>query len=214
MRRYGVIVFLGAVAAALAARYAPAADAIDASWPYGTGASMEAPGFYDVLGWTDGGRDQFGPISSTHGDYTVAHSVDGPDWYTAHITNFVVPSFYSNEHIEVLSLLDDSAGYPSAGTVFDTTKMFDFNFPIGGMMHLFTTTVIDDPELGYASQFSITPFFTNTFLITDGGMKDFVTTFGWSYTLFEIPFTDASGGADASDDAFTPLLAEFAASGT
>lgn len=85
---------------------------------------------------------------------------------------------YSNEHVEVLSLLDDSAGYPSVGTVFDTTELFAFSLPIGGMMHMFTSAVIDDPEARFASQFSITPLFINTFMLTDEDMKDVVTPFG------------------------------------
>ncbi len=202
MRTHVAVGVVGAavgVAVALAGH--AAADAIDDSWPYGAGTGMEAPGFYDPRGGTDG-------------VFTVYDGSGGPDWYTAHISDFSIPLLYHNEHIEVLSLLDDSAGYPTVGTVFDTTEMLPFNFPIGGVMHMFTSTVIDDPELGYANQFTITPLFTNTFLMTDDGMKDVVTTFGGPYTLFEIPFTDASGGADASDagDAFAQLLAELAGS--
>jgi hypothetical protein len=200
---------VGIVGAAVALAGHAGADAIDDGWPYGTGPGMDQPGFYDVLSWTNGGRDQFGPISNTHGDYTVYHSPGGADWYTAHINNFVIPSFYSNEHTEVLSLLDDSAGYPSVGTVLDTTEMFSFATPVFGTFELFTNTVINDPELGYATQFSfLIPSISNTFLITEDGMKD-VVSFGNSFTLFEIPFTADSGAGDASDagDSFALLLA-------
>lgn len=207
--RHGTLTGLTRIAVGVAFGFAisngpvATADAIDDDWPYGVGiGAMKSPGFYDPRGGTDG-------------VFTVYDSSGGTDWYTAHISNFGIPALYHNEHIEVLSVLDDSADYPSVGTVFDTTELFAFNLPIGGMMHMFTSTVIDDPEAGYASQFTLTPLFVNTFLITDGGMKDVVTTFGGPYTLFEIPFSDAFRGADASEvgDVFAPLLAELAAGG-
>ncbi|GFG70902.1 hypothetical protein [Mycolicibacter senuensis] len=208
MRRTRVTV--GLIGAAVGAAVAVAghaghagADAIEDAWPYGIGiGEMEAPGFWDPRGGTDG-------------VFTVYDGSGGPDWYTAQISSFGIPLLYHNEHIEVLSVLDDSAGYPSVGTVFDTTEMFPFSLPIGGMMHMFSSTVINDPEAGFASQFTFTPLFYNTFLFTEDGMKDIVSMPGLQFTLFEIPFTDASGGADASDigDVFAPLLAELAAAG-
>lgn len=181
-----------------------AADPIEDAWPYGIGyGGMEAPGFWDPRGGVDG-------------VFTVTDGSGGPDWYTAHIDKLNIPLIYHYEHMEVLSVLDDSAGYPSVGTVFDTTELFPFSLPGFGMMNMFTSTVIDDPEAGFGSQFSFTPLFTNTFLFTDDGMTDIVSIFpGLRFALFEIPFTDASGGADASDigDVFAPLLAELAAAG-
>lgn len=193
--------FAGAAVAVAVAGHA-GAETIGDDWPYGTGVGgMQVPGFYDPRGGTDG-------------VFTVYDGSGGPEWYTARISNFNIPVLYSNEHAEVLSLLDDSAGYPSVGTVFDTTELFAFSLPIGGMMHLFTNSVINDPEAGFGSQFTMWPLFTNTFLFTDDGMKDVVGVPGLQFTLFEIPFTDASGGADASDDGFAQLLAELAALGT
>lgn len=201
------------IAVALAA--GAAADAIEDAWPYGTGTWMSLPGYIDGTSWTNTGGDQFGPIGSSYGDYTATHTARGSDdWYTAHRSTFHVPYLYSGEHTEITGLLDDTAGYPSVGTVVDTTTLFQIDTHVIGLIDLFTNTVIDDPELGYASQFTIWPVFINTFLITEDGMKDVVGVAGQQFTLFEIPFTDDSGGADASDaaDGFAQLLAELAAS--
>jgi len=203
--------FLGAaVGVTLALAGQAGAGPIDDAWPYGTGIGMEAPGFIKPGPWTNQGGEQFGPIGTKYGDYTAVHTYNGTDeWYTAHQSNFYVPFLYSNERTEVLSLLDASAGYPSVGTVIDTNNFFEIDTHVVGLINLFTNTVIDDPDLGYASQFTIWPVFVNTFLITDDGMKDVVGVPGLQFTLFEIPFTADSGAGDASDvgDSFALLLA-------
>ncbi len=193
-----------------------AADAIDDAWPYGgTGpvdsSSLALPGFLFIAQGhgTNEGQDAFGPIVNNWGDYTATHTANGTDdWYTVHDNTFIIPGLYTNEHTEVTSVLDDSAGYPSVGTVFDQTELFRSNSPIG-VPNWFSYTTLNDPELGYASQFTLWPLFSNTFLNTDDGMKDVVSSFGQQFTLFEIPVTDASGAGDASDAGFAELLAEL-----
>ncbi|BBX13329.1 hypothetical protein MNVM_24100 [Mycobacterium novum] len=212
--RIAVGVLGAAVGVAVALAGHAGADAIEDGWPYGTDTFMGAPGYIDGTSWTNKGGEQFGPIGTSYGDYIATHTYQGADdWYTAHQSTFYVPFFYSSEHTEVTGLLDDSAGYPSVGTVIDTTNLFEFDTHVVGLVNLFSNTVINDPDLGYASQFIMWPVFTNTFLITEDGMKDLVGVPGQQFTLFEIPFTDASGGADASDagDMFAQLLAELAA---
>lgn len=216
--RHGTLIGLIGIAVGVAIGFAghAGANAIEDAWPYGTDAFMDAPGYIDGTSWTNQGGEQFGPIHSTYGDYIATHTYRGDDdWYTAHQSTFYFPILYSGEHTEVTGLLDDSAGYPSVGTVIDTTNLFEFDTHVVGLVNLFSNTVINDPDLGYASQFTMWPVFTNTFLFTDDGMTDIVNIPGLQFTLFEIPFTDASGGADASDagDVFAPLLAELATGG-
>lgn len=191
-----------AVGVAVALAGHAGADTIGDDWPYGAGVGgLKVPGCYDPRGGTDG-------------VFTVYDGSGGPEWYTARISTIDIPVLFSNEHAEVLSVLDDSAGYPNVGTVFDRTELLPIDLHFGGILHLITSSVVNDPELGYASQFTMFPLFSNTFLYTDDGIKDVVSTIGMQFTLFEIPFTDDSGGADASDaaDGFAQLLAELAAS--
>ena len=206
--------FLGAaVGVTIALAGQAGAGPIDDAWPYGgmNGySSPELPGFLKTGSATNEGQDAFGPISNLWRDYIFTHTRDeADDWYTVHYTRFTIPNLYTNEHTEVTGVLDDSAGYPSVGTVLDKTELFRITPPFFGSFELFTNTVLNDPELGYATQFTfLIPSISNTFLITEDGVKD-VVSIGTSFTLFEIPFTADSGAGDASDvgDPFTLLLA-------
>ncbi|MGB3287126.1 hypothetical protein [Mycolicibacter algericus] len=195
------------------------AEDIDDGWPYGgvgglTPSSLALPGFLVIAqGYgTNEGQHAFGPIVDNWGDYTATHDVDKTDdWYTVHDNTFIIPGLYTNQHTEVTNVLDDAAGYPSVGTVYDETELFRSNSPVGAI-DWFTSSTLNDPEVGYASQFTMWPLFMNTFLYTDDGMKDVVSSFGQQFTVFELPFTDASGAGDASDagGGFAQLLAELA----
>lgn len=197
-----------------------AADSIDDSWPYsadvGAGSTLQLPGYLFIAQGqgTNEGQDTFGPVVHNWGDYTATHDVQRTDdWYTVHDDTTIVPFFYTSQHTEVTGVIDDSDDYPSVGTVFDQTQLFPSNSPLGAI-DWFTYSTLDDPELGYASQFTTWPVFSNTFLYTDAGMKDVVSSFGQEFTLFEIPFTDTSGAGDASDDGFAQLLAELSGAAT
>jgi len=199
-----------------------AAEDIDDGWPYGSGglgsSSLTLPGYLFIAQGqgTNEGQDAFGPIVNNWGDYTATHSSAGTDdWYTVHDNTFIIPGLYTNQHTEVTNVLDPSDGYPTVGTVFDETQLFRSNTPIGAV-DWFGYATLDDPELGYATQFTLGPLFGNTFLSTDDGMKDVVSSFGQQFTLFDIPFTDASGAGDASEtgDVFAQLSAELTGAAT
>lgn len=195
-----------------------AAEDIDDGWPYGgigdvTPSSLGLPGSLLIAQGhgTNEGQDAFGSIVHNWGDYVATHDVgQTDDWYAVHDDTFIIPGLYTNQHTEVTDVLDDSAGYPNVGTVFDETEFFRSNSPVGAI-DWFTFSTLNDPELGYASQFTLGPLFINNFLYTDDGMKDVVSSFGQQFTLFEIPFSDTSGAGEASDagDGFAQLLAEL-----
>ena len=203
------------VATALAVSANAGADAIDDAWPYGDlsqppNIASELPGFVDGGSGTDTGRDNFGPITHIYGDYNVTHTNGGTDdWYSEHYNWFVVPSFYHDESETVTALLDDSTSYPGVGTVWDQSVLFPIYNPAFGTINLFQNTSVNDPTLGYADQFT-TPGFSNAFLFDEAGMKDVVSGFGQSYTLFTVPFA-ASGSGDETDldGGFAQLLAEL-----
>lgn len=213
--------FCAAFGAALAAGAAASADAIDDGWPYGGGGlgsmSLSLPGYLFIAQGqgTNEGQDAFGPAVHNWGDYIATHDAGRvEDWYTVHDNTFIIPGLYTNQHTEVTSVLDTSDGYPSVGTVFDETVLFRSNTPIGAT-DWFGYATLNDPDLGYASQFSMGPLFINTFLSTDDGMKDVVSSFGQQFTLFDIP-SDASGAGDASQtgDVFAQLSAELTGAAT
>lgn len=214
--RHGKLAGLGGIAfgamfgAALGAGPGAAADAIDDAWPYGgTGSpytSLHLPGFPEAGSGTNGGRDVFGPFTHTYGDYIATHTDDGTDeWYTAHSDTYVIPDFYTEERTEVTGLLDGSATFPSAGTVFDTTDLFPINSPIG-VLNPFENSYVNDPELGFADQFTLNLFFiagSNTFLSDAAGIKDVINVDGQQFTVFDLPYT---AGAEPG---FADLLAEL-----
>src|SRR5690625_1327281 len=184
--RYGKLFGLGgtalgaAVGVAMGAGFA-AADAIDDAWPYGGTGSIYTPlylpGFTEAGSGTNGGRDVYFPLTHLYGDYIATHTDGGTDeWYTAHSDTYVIPDFYTEEQTKVTDLLDDSTGYPSVGTVFNTTDLIPINSPIG-VLNPFEYSYVNDPELGFADQFTLNFFFiagSNTFLSDTAGIKDVI----------------------------------------
>lgn len=202
MRINALAALAGAAMGCGAALAAPAvADVIDDAWPYGSSypPTLALPGVALIAQGhgTNEGQDAFGPVTDSWGDYVATHTIGGSDsWYTVHDRTFIIPGLYTDQRTEVTGIVDDSTDYPSVGTVFDKIELFRSNSPIGAI-DWFTTTSINDPDRGYATQFTLTPLLNNTFVFTDAGMKDVVGLFGQQFNLFEIPFSDTSDFGDA-----------------
>jgi hypothetical protein len=215
IRPRSVVAFLGIAlgtalgTAALPSSPTAAADPIS-DWPYGGfPGGAELPGFVDASTITNQ-QSEFvglGTLTTQDFDYDVGanEGPGGPDWYSVSDSNFVVPGdLYENDYQQVTSVLDDTPGYPSVGTVADQSEAFILNSPAINGVPLITTDSLDDPNLGSAESISF-PGLENLLVTDSAGVEDVVTAFGQSYTLFDLPTTDAAAGA--SD--LSQLMAEF-----
>jgi hypothetical protein len=210
VRRYRGIAFLGialgaAVGAGLGSSPVAAADPIS-DWQYG---GTELPGYADPDSVTNPEQYSLGPFGTINtADYNYDTAEGGTPWYSVSDDSFD-NDFYQNDFQQVTNVLDSAPGYPSDGTVADQSDLF-INTTVVGQVPLITSDYLDDPKLGFEDLFGFTG--TDNVLVSDSaGIEDVLTSFGQSYTLFDIPFTAASG-ATAGDlaDSFQPLLTEFA----
>jgi hypothetical protein len=210
LRRYRGIAFLGialgaAFGAGLGSSPVAAADPIS-DWQYG---GTELPGYADPDSVTNANQYSLGPFGTINtADYNYDTSEGGTPWYSVSDDSFD-NDYYQNDYQQVTNVLDDAPGYPSVGTISDQSDFF-INTTVVGQVPLITSDYLVDPKLGFEDLLGF-PGTDNVLVSDSAGIEDVLTSFGHSYTLFDIPFTAASG-ATAGDlaDSFQPLLTEFA----
>jgi hypothetical protein len=205
MRRRSVVAFLGislgtGLGIALGSSPVAGADPLG-DWPYG---GVDLPGYADPLSVTNANQYSLGPLGTINtADYNYDTSDGGTPWYSASDDAFN-NDFYQSDYEQVTKVLDDVPGYPSVGTVSDQSDLF-INTTVVGQVPLISTDYLDDPNLGVAESISF-PGIGNLLVADSGGIEDILNAYGQTYTLFDIPFTDASAGA-ASD--LSQLMTEF-----
>jgi hypothetical protein len=106
------------------------------------------PGYVGAGSATNGGQDNFGPITNTYNDFVTTHTAGGTDeWYLSHYNTFVIPSLFTDDHQVVKELLDSSATFPSVGTTWDDSVLFPLSTPIG-IVPLIESEYLYDPDAG------------------------------------------------------------------
>lgn len=204
MRTRSVVAFLGmslgtGLGIVLGSSPAAGADPLD-DWPYG---GINLPGYADGLSVTNENQYSLGPLGTfSTADYNYDTSEGGTPWYSVS-DDFFTNDFYQSDYEQVTKVLDDGPGYPSVGTISDQSELFA-NTTAVGQVPLISTDYLSDPNLGVAEAISF-PGIGNLLVTDAGGIEDVVNAFGQSYTVFDLPFTDASSGA--SD--LSQLMTEF-----
>ena len=122
--------------------------------------------------------------------FTFDYGSSGTPWYQADIS-----TFGDFTQTSVTKLLDPSLGYPSVGTVWDSTIV---NVPVNltvqppDIFNLYTDNRITVPNVGtgdFSSYFGGS--FTNYYVSDAAGMEDQATFFGGQpVTLFDFPAAD------------------------
>ncbi len=140
-------------------------------------------------------------------DQAFTSFLPGSGEYSAHLNLLAVPNVLDNTYQQVF---DSSGGAPADGSFSDTIQTLFGPLPsISGDVPYFTNSYVDLQGFGTGDQTIIAPLFLENQLVSDSaGIEDVGTFFGQSYTLFDLPFTDASAGA-ASD--LSQLMTELSA---
>ena len=210
MRVHHVVAFLGValgtgLGAAVGSSPAAGADPIVDDWPYG---ATTLPGVADGSSVTNVENYSLSPLGNiSTEDYDVDQSAGGGPWYSVSDVSSDSQYLFHNDYDQVTGVLDDAATYPSVGTVADSFQGLILSSPAIQGVPLIQNYYLDDPKLGLEDGFSPLPGVDNLYLSDSAGIEDILNAYGQSYTLFDLPFTDASSGA--SD--LSQLMAEFTA---
>jgi hypothetical protein len=179
------------------------ADPIVDDWPYG---GTTLPGVADGSSVTNFENYSLGPLGNiSTEDYDVDQSAGGAPWYSVSDVSSDSQYLFQNDYDQVTGVLDDSATYPSVGTVADSFQGLILSSPAIQGVPLIQNYYLDDPKLGLEDGFSPLPGVENLYLSDSAGIEDILNAYGQSYTLFDLPVTDASSGA--SD--LSQLMTEF-----
>jgi hypothetical protein len=207
MQVHRVIAFVGisvgaGLGIALGCSPAAGADPIVVDWPY-DGTTL--PGYVDPTSVTNFNDYSLGPLGNiSTEDYDVDQSAGGAPWYSVSDVSSDSQYLFQNDYDQVTGVLDDSATYPSVGTVADSTEAIILSSPAIQGVPLIQNYYLDDPKLGLADGFSPFPGVENFYLSDSAGIEDTLDAYGQSYTLFDLPLTASAGASDLSQ-----LMTEF-----
>jgi hypothetical protein len=138
-------------------------------------------------------------------DQTFTNYFPGAGEYSAHLNLSDIPNVENSEYQEVFN---STGAAPADGSFSDTVQSLYGPLPsVSGDVPYFTNSFIDLQGVGTGDETIVAPlFFVNQLVSDSAGIEDVGSFFGQQFTLFDLPFSDASAGAAAD---LSQLAAEF-----